>query len=224
LITLRGVLSAAEALALAQRLNAEKFVDGNETAGRRAREVKRNLQLPLASPAETELNAVVVAALERNEICRSAALPTQVVPVRFARYEPGMEYGWHTDNAIMPGGAGRAVRTDLACTIFLADPTSYDGGELAVQHSLGVVRAKLGPGDAVLYPATTVHRVEPVTRGQRLVAVLWIQSMIASNEQRQLTFDLLQTIRGLESREAKAPELDHLYATYQNLLRLWSQV
>jgi PKHD-type hydroxylase len=221
LITIRGLLSPADVQAIVARLHGETFVDGYETAGRRARDVKRNEQLPLASSAEAELNSLVVAAFDRNDVFRAAALPVELVPIRFARYLPGMEYGWHTDNALMSGGGVRGVRTDLACTIFLSEPDSYAGGELAVQNPLGLVRIKLAAGDAVLYPATAVHRVEPVTQGVRLVAVTWIQSMIKDREQRDLLLDLAQTIAALEQRDPRAPEVERLHATRQNLIRMW---
>jgi PKHD-type hydroxylase len=223
MITIRNLLTPSEVETIRARLGEETFVSGIQTANGRAREVKNNLQLPAGSGAERDLEKLVRAAFERNNTVLAKVLPLRVAPARFSRYEAGMEYGWHVDAAVMASAAGQPVRTDLACTVFLADPASYGGGELTIQTPLGTVSAKLPAGDAIIYPANTVHRVEPVTQGVRQVALLWIQSMVASAEQRQLLGDLGNAIGKLRSNSSPASEIDTLSGVHSNLVRMWSQ-
>ncbi|MDB5101081.1 MAG: 2OG-Fe(II) oxygenase [Cyanobacteria bacterium RYN_339] len=223
MITIPKLLGPDELQHITQRLAAEKFVDGGETATGRAREVKHNLQMPMDGDATKELDHLIRQAMDRHAVFMAAALPLHIVPLRFSRYEPGMTYGWHTDNPVMVGVARQAVRTDLACTIFLSDPAGYAGGELALRTPLGIVRIKLAAGDAVLYPATSVHQVDPVTQGVRTVAVTWIQSLVGGSDQRQLLMDLFEATRDLAMRDPMAPELERLGAVRHNLLRLWGQ-
>lgn len=223
MLTLQGFLRPDELAAIVARLGAEAFVPGVETATGRAAEVKRNLQLPGGSAAERELDALVRAAFERHPGFADVVMPVRSVPMRFARYEAGMGYGWHVDNGLMAAHGGKPMRSDLACTLFLADPGSYGGGELSLQTPVGHLKVKLPAGDAVVYPATMVHRVEPVTHGVRLVGVTWFQSLVASAEQRQLLADLAQATSALLARDPQAPEYEALTAVRHNLMRMWGQ-
>jgi len=165
---------------------------------------------------------VVLAALERNSLFVSASLPHRVYPPMFNRYEGGMTFGAHIDNAVrlLPGSGGK-IRTDLSATLFLSDPASYDGGELMIETAGGSQRIKLPAGDLLLYPASTLHRVTPVTRGTRLACFLWVQSMVRSEEQRSLLFDLDRAIQQLA---ADVPARVSLAGCYHNLLRMWIEV
>lgn len=222
MITIRNLLTPEEVATIRTRLADETFVHGSETANGRAKKVKNNLQLPVGGEAERELEKLILSAFERNHTVRATALPLRAAPARFSRYEAGMEYGWHVDSSVMAGTGGQPVRTDLACTIFLSDPASYGGGELTIQTPLGTASTKLPAGDAIIYPATTVHRVEPVTHGVRQVALLWVQSMIASAERRQLLNELGQATAKLRVSNAEAAEIDTLVGVHANLIRMWS--
>jgi PKHD-type hydroxylase len=222
MITIRNLLTPEEVETIRTRLAGEAFVHGGETAHGRAKKVKNNLQLPDGGQAERELEKLIISAFDRNPTVRATALPLRAAPARFSKYEAGMEYGWHVDSPVMAGGGSQPVRTDLACTVFLSDPKSYGGGELTIQTPLGTASTKLPAGDAILYPATTVHRVEPVTHGVRQVALLWVQSMIASAEQRQLLSELAQATAKLRNSNPEAKEIDTLLGVHANLVRMWS--
>lgn len=223
MISLQGLLGPEDLAALHQHLGKDAFVDGAETAHGRAKAVKHNLQLPEGGELEARLGRVVVAALERHDAFRNMVLPVRLTQPRFSRYEDGMTYGWHVDGALMNAAGGGPLRSDLACTVFLSDPASYEGGELAIQTSTGQTLVKLPAGDALVYPATTVHRVQPITAGVRLATVLWVQSMIADERQRQLVTDLLRATGELRHRDPQAPELERLLAVRENLIRMWGQ-
>ncbi len=219
----------ADALAQARALLADAaWVDGRSTAGPQAATVKRNQQLAADSPLAARLQALVLAGLDRHALFFSAALPKRVLPPLFNRYggdarHLGNHYGNHVDQAIrhLPG-TGQRVRTDLSCTLFLADPASYDGGELVIADTFSSPRIKLAAGDAVLYPGTSVHRVEPVMRGERLAAFFWIESLVRSDEQRRLLFDMDQALMQLRMRDGESAEAVALTGTYHNLLRQWA--
>jgi PKHD-type hydroxylase len=220
-------LLGPEALAQAQRLlAAAPWQSGQASAGRQAALVKNNQQLPPTCTQAMELQALVLGALEKHPVFFSATLPKKVFPPMFNRY--GGEhnfYGDHVDNAIRyaPGtGTGTRTRTDISCTLFLAEPAGYDGGELVVQGSFGEQRFKPAAGDAVLYPGTSVHRVEPVTRGVRLASFFWIESMVRSDEQRRLLFDFDMHLMRLRERHGESAEAVALTGTYHNLLRMWA--
>ncbi len=228
------VLTADE-LAQARTLLADApWAAGRLTAGPQAASVKHNQQLPVGCAAALALQALVLGALDRHPLFFSAALPKRLLPPMFNRYggeaNPGGHYGDHVDQAIrhVPTGAhaGQRVRTDLSCTLFLAEPADYDGGELVITDTnlggLGSPRIKLPAGDAVLYPGSTVHRVEPVTRGQRLASFFWIESLVRSGEHRRLLFDLDSALMKLRSRDGESAEAVSLTGTYHNLLRLWA--
>lgn len=225
MLILKRVLNDEELAELRGGLATASFAGGAKTAGPQAKKVKRNLQLPLAAPERERLGKIVTGALGRNKAFFSAALPNRIVPILFNRYEIGMEYGAHVDNAYMLGLDGKGgTRTDISATLFLSDPAGYEGGELSIQVGPMVQRVKLPAGDMVLYPSNTRHRVEPVTRGARDAAVFWVQSMVRHDDRRQMLFDLDRTVQGLVTREPEAPEVLALTNLYNNLLREWIEV
>jgi PKHD-type hydroxylase len=221
----RAVLTSAELQRCRCVLEAADWVDGKATAGQQSAKAKHNEQLPEGSPAAASLGDMVLEALRRHAGFIAAALPLKVFPPLFSRYQPGMAFGAHVDNAIRFAPGGGRYRTDLACTLFLTDPADYDGGELAVEDSFGERRVKLPAGDMVLYPATSVHRVEPVTRGARWAAFFWVQSMVRSDEQRSLLHGMDGAIA--EARAALSddhPSVIALTGAYHNLIRMWAEV
>jgi PKHD-type hydroxylase len=215
------MLKHSELEALRAELRRSTFEDGAATAGPIAREVKRNLQLPPASEASRRCAPIILEALRRNPTFFSASLPLRVHGPVFNRYEAGMTYGEHVDNALM--GNTNPVRADLSATLFLSGAEEYEGGDLVVHDSVGAHRVKLPAGSLVLYPGNTVHEVTPVSRGMRLAAVLWIQSMVRDEAQRRILFELDLALGGLRQKLPAAGELNTLTATYHNLLRLWSE-
>jgi PKHD-type hydroxylase len=207
-----------------QLLAAAPWADGRTTAGRQAAQVKNNEQLQPGSEPHRELQALVLQALEKHPHFFSATLPKRVLPPLFNRYAGAANaYGSHVDQAVryLPGGVQR-VRTDISCTLFLSDPASYDGGELVIEHSFGEQRVKLAAGDLVVYPGTSVHRVEPVTRGERLASFFWIESMVRADEQRRLLYEMDMGLMKLRGELGETPELVQLTGTYHNLLRMWA--
>jgi PKHD-type hydroxylase len=180
--------------------------------------------LPESSAASRELGDAIVAALGRNQLFFSAALPKRIFPPLFNRYRGGMEFGNHVDGAIrVHGQSGIRIRTDLSATLFLAAPEEYDGGELLVEDSYGVHTVKLPAGDMVLYPSTSLHRVTPVTRGTRVASFFWIQSMVREDAQRTMLFDLDMAIMRLTEDSPGNPALVSLTGCYHNLLRMWAE-
>jgi PKHD-type hydroxylase len=224
LLHIPELLNPAE-LAQAQAwLREAQWEDGRRTAGPQAAQVKRNQQLPAKDPQHSALQSLVTQALQRHPIWFSAALPKKVLPPLFNRYAPDCPaYGPHVDQAVRAGaGPGERVRTDLSCTLFLADPGSYDGGELTVHDRFGPQRVKLPAGDLVLYSGSSVHEVTPVTRGERLASFFWVESMVRSDEQRRLLFDLDMTLMALRAQHGESAHTVSLTGTYHNLLRLWA--
>lgn len=213
----RGILDAAE------------WTDGKVTAGHQSAKAKDNMQLPEASPAARQLGDMILDALGKNPLFLSAALPKTVFPPLFNRYSGGQSFGTHVDNAIrqFPGRPER-IRTDLSATLFFAEPDEYDGGELCVEDTYGVQQVKLPAGHMVLYPSTSLHHVTPVTRGARICSFFWLQSMIRSDEQRTLLFDLdlaIQRINGeLAGQTAAEQSAVQLTGVYHNLLRQWAEL
>ena len=198
-------------------------MDGRVTAGHRSEKVKDNLQVPEGHPVARQLGGIVLTALERNPLFLSAALPLKIVPPLFNRYEDGQTYGDHVDGAIRPvTGTPHRVRTDLSATLFISEPDEYDGGDLVITDIFGTHRVKLPAGDLVLYPGTSLHRVEPVTRGVRLASFFWIESMVREDSQRQLLFDLDTTIQELAATIPENRAVDRLLNVYHNLLRRWA--
>jgi PKHD-type hydroxylase len=221
LLQIPDVLNQGEIERLRTELAQARFEDGAATAGHIAREVKHNLQVAQDSETGRKCGAMVLEALRRNTTFFSAALPHRVQGPVFNRYDPGMTYGEHVDNAIM--GGSTTVRSDVAATLFLSAPGDYDGGELTVHDSFGSHRVKLPAGSLIVYSASSAHHVEPVSRGTRLAAVLWIQSMVRDPAQRLSLFELDVSLGALRQRVPDAPELGTLTALYHNLLRMWAE-
>jgi PKHD-type hydroxylase len=219
------VLEAEQAGSMRAQLLAADWIDGRASVGSQGAAVKRNRQLPEDHPLARQLGDMVVRALAANTLFFSAALPLRILPPFFNRYEGGETYGLHVDGAVrtLPG-AGSYLRADLSATLFLSDPDSYDGGELVVVDTYGTHEVKLPAGDLILYPASSLHSVEPVTRGTRLASFLWLQSMVRSAEQRNMLFELDQTIQRLRAQHGESPEALSLTNHYHNLLRLWVAV
>ncbi|HEY3521751.1 MAG TPA: Fe2+-dependent dioxygenase [Rhodanobacteraceae bacterium] len=226
LIRIPSLLSAEQAAQIAARLNDANapWVDGRVTAGFQGEALKRNQQIDERSELSRELGDIVLSALERHPCLISAALPARVYPPMFNRYEAGMHFGAHVDGAIrlIPDTTAK-MRTDISATLFLAPKNSYDGGDLLIEDTYGTHSVKLDAGDLVLYPATSLHRVAPVTRGARLASFFWVQSMVADDAKRALLFDLDNAIQRLGATGADESARTALIGTYHNLLRMWAQ-
>ena len=224
LLTLERVLTPDQVAQCRARLAEAEWVDGRVTAGAQSAQAKHNLQVPEDSAAARELGEMILGALGRHPGFVAAALPLRVFPPLFNRYDAGMEFQTHVDNAIRFAGPVR-YRTDVSATLFLSDPDDYDGGELIVEDAYGEHAVKLAAGDLVLYPATSLHRVAPITRGSRWASFFWVQSMVRSDERRTLLWDLDNAIQGLSARIGQAdPQVVSLTGSYHNLLRMWSEV
>jgi PKHD-type hydroxylase len=208
-----------------QRLKAADWQDGRATAGDQAAQVKRNQQLAHDAPLAVELRALVLRGLDAQPLFLSAALPKRIYPPRFNRYAgQANAFGRHVDGAVRYAPVTRErVRTDLSCTVFLSDPASYDGGELVI-HGAGTApqAIKLPAGSAVLYPGTSVHEVTPVTRGERLAAFFWIESLVRLQEQRRLLFEMDMALMQLRNDSGESAAAVALTGCYHNLLRLWA--
>jgi len=225
LLQIPGVLTAQE-LAHCQRLLASaEWIEGRVTAGHQSAQVKHNRQLAEDTEAARELGKVVVAAISRNPLFISAALPNRIFPPLFNCYEVGDGFGTHVDNAIRVVGAnGARVRTDVSATLFLSEPADYDGGELVVEDTYGVHNVKLPAGSMVLYPASSLHHVKSISRGKRVASFFWIQSMVRDDGQRALLFDLDNAIRRLGADHPAHASVVQLTGVYHNLLRSWAEV
>jgi PKHD-type hydroxylase len=227
LLHIEGVLTREEVREARRILASAPWGDGRMTAGSQSALAKNNEQLPETCKETQQVQQFLLRGLERHETFFSAALPKQISPPLFNRYGGSANsFGNHVDSAVrlLRNGAGR-VRTDISCTLFLADPDEYDGGELVVEDTFGEHRVKLPAGDLVLYPGTSVHRVLPVTRGFRVGSYFWIQSMVRSDEQRRLLYDMDNHLRRLRSGAGEAdPSVIGLTSTYHNLLRMWMDV
>jgi PKHD-type hydroxylase len=225
LLQIPGVLTAQE-LAQSQRLlETAEWIDGRVTAGHQSAQVKHNRQLAESSQAAQELGKLVVAAVSRNPLFISAALPNRIFPPLVNCYEVGDGFGTHVDNAIRVAAAtGARIRTDVSATLFLSEPSAYDGGELVVEDTYGTHSVKLPAGSIVLYPASSLHHVEPISRGRRIASFFWIQSMVRDDGQRALLFDLDSAIRRLGADHPSHPSVVQLTGVYHNLLRSWAEV
>jgi PKHD-type hydroxylase len=223
LVHIPKVLDAEQVAECRKALGAAEWVDGRVTAGHKFARVKHNRQVPARHPIALRLGDMILNALDRTPLFMSAALPLKVVPPLFNRYEGGETYGNHVDGAIYPiAGTPHRVRTDLSATLFLSAPEDYVGGELVADDTYGAHRIKLPAGDVILYPGTSLHRVEPVTSGVRLAAFFWIQSMVRADSQRALLFDLDTAIQQLSVAVPDDPALAQLTNVYHNLLRQWA--
>jgi PKHD-type hydroxylase len=224
LLQIPQVLTAEQVAQFRARMDSAAWIDGNVTSGHQSAQAKRNEQLPEDSRDARELGDAVTAALGRNQLFFSAALPKRIFPPLFNRYRGGMEFGNHVDGAVrVHGPSGVRIRTDISATLFLAKPEEYDGGELLVEDAFGVQRVKLPAGDMILYPSTSLHRVTPVTRGARVASFFWIQSMVRDDAQRSLLFDMDMSIIRLAQEAPGNAALVSLTGCYHNLLRMWAE-
>jgi len=219
------VLTSDQVADFRRRLDAADWVDGRATVGPQGAQVKRNRQLDEFSPLGQELGRVVLAALARHPLYQSAAIPLRHMPPLFNRYEGGENYGLHVDGAVRSvPGTTLQMRTDVSCTLFLSEPEDYDGGELVVVDTYGTHEVKLPAGDLVLYPSTSLHRVEPVTRGARVASFFWVQSVVRDASRRAMLFELDQDVQRLRERLGDCEELVSLTGLYHNLVREWGDV
>ena len=219
-------LLTGEALADARRLlDAADWTDGRATAGHLSGQVKNNVQLAYDHPAARRLGQLILARLEQNGLFMSAALPQKIVPPLFNRYAGGQSYGSHVDGAVRPvEGTPHRVRTDLSATVFFSEPDEYDGGELVIEDAFGPRMVKLPAGDMVLYPGTSIHRVEPVIRGARLASFFWIQSLVRNGDDRAVLFELDGAIQAMQQQEGiDRANVLRLTNVYHNLLRRWAE-
>lgn len=224
LLQIPQVVSAEQVAQFRVKLDAALWVDGNATSGHQSARGKYNEQLAEDSAEACELGDAIAAALSRNSLFFSAALPKRLFPPLFNRYRGGMEFRNHVDGAIrVHAASGQRIRTDLSATLFLAAPDEYDGGELLIEDTYGVKTVKLAAGDMVLYPATSLHRVAPVTRGARVASFFWIQSMVRDDAHRALLFDLDMAIVRFTQDAPNHPAIVSLTGVYHNLLRMWAE-
>jgi PKHD-type hydroxylase len=223
LIRIPQLLTKAQVEECRGALASAEWTDGKATAGYLSQRVKDNVQLPEGHKVARRLGDMILDALDKNPLFMSAALPLKVVPPLFNRYEGGQSYGGHIDGAVRPiYGSPHRVRTDLSATLFLSAPEAYDGGALIVDDTFGPRTIKLPAGDMVLYPGTSVHRVEPVTRGARLASFFWIQSMVREDQKRTTLFEMDTALQQLGRDVPDHKALVQLMGVYHNLLRLWS--
>jgi PKHD-type hydroxylase len=225
LLQIPGVLTAEQVAHGRRLLDAADWVDGRVTAGHQSSRAKDNVQVPEGHPAAREVGEMILAALQQNALFITAALPVHVFPPLFNRYAGGQSFGSHVDNSIrtVPGTAHR-IRTDLSATLFLSQPDEYEGGELVIEDTYGVHSVKLSAGSMVLYPATSLHHVRPVTSGARVCSFFWLQSMVRDDGERTLLFDLDAAIRNLNHSASQHPVSVQLTGVYHNLLRKWAEV
>jgi PKHD-type hydroxylase len=219
------VLGANEVARCRAVMEKGAWVDGRVTAGHQSAKVKNNLQLPENAPEARELGNMVIEAIGRNNLFMSAVLPKQVFPPLFNRYDAGMTFGAHVDNAVRGHAAsGQRIRTDVSSTLFISAPEDYDGGELVVEDTYGTHSVKLPAGDMIVYPASSLHHVTPITRGSRIASFFWTQSMVREESKRSLLFDLDMAIVKLGTDHGEHPSVVELTSIYHNLLRQWAEL
>lgn len=223
-IEIPELFAPSEVQEMRAALESADWADGRATAGYRAARVKDNDQLAVDHPLARELGQRVLAKLSQTPLFIAAALPARVLPPRFSRYDGRGQYGNHVDNAIFPlPGTGEHVRSDISATLFLSEPDDYDGGDLVIEDMFGSHSVKLPAGHVIVYPGSSLHRVEPVTRGVRYAAFFWTQSFVASAERRRLLFELDGAIQSVATDHPEHDSVDTLTQVYHNLLRQWSQ-
>ncbi len=215
------LLDAAALARLRELVAAASFVDGKATAGPRARRVKNNEMMQADSPTTAEARNLIMTALNASKFFNRVAFPRRAQPPMINRYAPGMEYGAHIDNALM--GKQPALRSDIALTIFISDPDDYDGGELAIEGDFGRHKVKRPAGQMVVYPSSSLHRVMPVTRGERVVAVSWVESYVRDPAKRQILFDMERARAKLNELVPDSLEADLAFKSYTNLMRMWAE-
>lgn len=225
ILDIPDVLSPDELASARAELEAASWIDGRATAGHQGARVKDNQQLAQENPTAVSVGRTILAALHRNPLFMSAALPLHILPPLFNRYAGGQQFGTHVDGSIrvLPHN-GQRIRTDLSCTLFFAEPDEYDGGELIIEDTYGAKSVKLPAGHMILYPSTSLHHVKPVTRGARLCSFFWLQSMIRSDQQRSLLFDTDIAIQRLAGEQPDHPSVVQLTGVYHNLLRQWAEM
>ncbi|NKB35110.1 MAG: Fe2+-dependent dioxygenase [Pseudomonadales bacterium] len=222
-IRIAKLLNESQLSFLDEFVTSGNFVDGSATTGVPTKAVKKNLQIDLANhPKRDEFFKLISQAMNENKIVRSSVLPLRMTLPILSKYETNMSYGWHVDNAIM-SALGTPVRSDIACTLFLSDPKSYDGGELIVRSGTGDANVKLERGDAFLYPATSRHQVTAVTRGERIAVVFWIQSMVAESAKREILYDLELAYDRVMNENPKSEAAQAIQRAQANLVRRWSE-
>jgi PKHD-type hydroxylase len=221
IVWIQKLLDAEEVLTIAAALRGAAFRSGKKTAGILAKGVKENEELDPATIDKPALDRIVMGALARNQTFEAAARPKRVVSPIYSRYRPGMTYGSHLDNAMMGPLADR-LRVDLSLTIFLSDPSSYEGGELSIDTEYGAKTAKLAPGDAALYPTLYYHEVKPVTRGERLACVTWIQSLVRDPQRRQMLYDMAVLAEWIHGVAPGSPQFRQFNKIQLNLYRMWA--
>lgn len=223
LLRVPQVLNSEELSQLQALMAKAEWTDGKVTAGTQSAQVKRNMQLPEASADAEVARQIVLKALGRNALFFSAALPKKIYPPLFNQYREGMDFGAHIDNAVRTHAAsGMHVRTDISCTLFLADPHNYEGGELVVEDTYGHQMVKLPAGDMVMYPGTSLHHVRAITSGARLASFFWLQSMVRDDAQRTLLFDMDAAIATLRQQMGDTAAVIRLSGNYHNLIRMWA--
>ncbi|HEY0929234.1 MAG TPA: Fe2+-dependent dioxygenase [Gemmatimonas sp.] len=223
LLQVPEVLTPDEVRTMRAALDQAEWVDGRVTAGHQSSRTKNNMQIPEDNPIARQVGDQILAALQRHPLFVGAALPLKVFPPLFNSYAGGQSFGMHVDNAIRQvRGTPHRVRTDLSATLFLTDPEDYDGGELVIEDTYGQHRVKLPAGHLVLYPSTSLHLVEPVTRGARVSSFFWLQSMVRDDAERTLLFDLDMAIQRLNQDAPDHPSAVQLTGIYHNLLRRWA--
>ena len=228
LLHIPEILDQAQLAGMRTALAAATWIDGKETVGVQGARVKRNRQLPDASPLRQELGQIILEALGPSPLYFAAALPLRTLPPRFNCYEGGGSYGFHVDGSVMTvasanGQLAGHLRSDIACTLFISEPDEYDGGELVVSDTYGEHEVKLPAGDLIVYPASSLHQVRPVTRGARLASFFWVQSMIRDDTRRRLLFEMDTSIQSLTHSDADEKAILTLTSVYHNLLRQWAE-
>lgn len=221
LLSIPKLLSAEELEKITKTLEPEDFVDGKKTAGWSARKVKQNSQLSPQADYAKDIKDQLKAALKSNLTFQSGVKPKTIHSMIISRYEAGMSYGTHVDNALM---GGNSLRSDVSLTLFLNPPTDYDGGELVIEEVSQNRLIKLEAGSVITYPSSTLHRINPVTRGVRLVAVAWVQSVVRDPAKREILFELDQARRSIFDKDGKSKEFNRITKSYTNLLRQWSDI
>lgn len=223
LLHIPDVLTTDELVQLRLALDTAEWGDGRETVGHQGAQVKRNEQLPDASPLKAELGRIVLAALERNPLFFAAALPAKILPPRFNRYAGGGTYGFHVDGAVMKIAREEHLRSDVSCTLFLNPPDEYDGGELIISDTYGEHGVKLPAGDMIVYPSSSLHQVTPVTRGARVASFFWVQSLVRDDAKRRTLLEMDTALTRLRTSGADNDAVLQLTGVYHNLLRQWAE-
>lgn len=223
LLPIENLLSQQESLSIREKIEAAPWLDGKHSAGTQAATVKANLQLDESTETYAASSQFILQKIATHPLFISACLPENIYPPKFNCYQNGGHYGLHIDSAIMNTNDGKQLRTDISATLFLSNPDEYDGGELLINTKYGMQSVKLDMGDLIIYPSTSLHQVTPVTKGRRVSAFFWVQSLVKNEQQREILFDLDQSIQKLTlALSENTDELQSLTGIYHNLLRQWN--